>query len=245
MSDEKGPATSAGLFVSEMADTLDPTDLDALIERVDPDRWLSSRFIANPRARADVVTLYAYDHELARAPRAASNPLIAEIRLAWWREVLEEIYGGLPVRHHPTAQSLAELVGRRDLPLAPLEAMIDGRYRLLDPEPLTQDETLALGRDTAGAASQVAALILDPGTDHAAAAVAGSAWGVAWLIKEGRGKGVTLDLSRARSAARRLSVAAFPAVLHSALASRRARGGTISDLESRARLTWSSATGRI
>ena len=65
-------------------------DLDSLIRRVDPDRWLSSRFVADAAARADVIALYAYDHELARAPRVASNPLLGEIRLAWWREMLDE-----------------------------------------------------------------------------------------------------------------------------------------------------------
>ncbi|MDZ4052453.1 MAG: phytoene/squalene synthase family protein, partial [Phenylobacterium sp.] len=42
-------------------------DLDALVARVDPDRWLSSRLIADAQDRADVIVLYAYDHELARA----------------------------------------------------------------------------------------------------------------------------------------------------------------------------------
>ncbi|HQP20762.1 MAG TPA: squalene/phytoene synthase family protein, partial [Phenylobacterium sp.] len=65
------------------------TDLHALIQRVDPDRWLSSRFIAEPQARADAVAVYAFDYELARAPKVATNPLIGEIRLTWWREVLD------------------------------------------------------------------------------------------------------------------------------------------------------------
>src|SRR6478735_8042442 len=103
-------------------------ELDELVRRVDPDRWLSSRFIADPAARADVVTLYAYDHELARAPRVASNALLGEIRLTWWREALDEIYGGKAVRAHPTAQALAEVVTRHGLPRAPLEGMIDARY---------------------------------------------------------------------------------------------------------------------
>ena len=77
-------------------------DLDDLIRRTDPDRWLSSRFIADAAARADVVAIYAYDHELARAPRVASNALLGEIRLTWWREVLDEAFEGRPVRHHPT-----------------------------------------------------------------------------------------------------------------------------------------------
>ena len=37
-----------------------------------------------------VVAIYAFDHELARAPKVASNALLGEIRLTWWREVLDE-----------------------------------------------------------------------------------------------------------------------------------------------------------
>src|SRR5439155_22259273 len=105
--------------------------LDDQVRRADPDRWLATRFIADTRARADVIALYAYDLELARAPRSASNTLTAEIRLTWWREVLDQIYGGQPVRRHPVAQALADVVARHRLPRAPLEAMIDARIEAL------------------------------------------------------------------------------------------------------------------
>ncbi len=229
----------------ETADTADAADLDALVRRVDPDRWLSSRFIADAQARADVIALYAYDHELARAPRVASNPLMGEIRLTWWREVLDEVFEDRHVRHHPTAQALAEVVRRRGLPREPLEAMIDGRYRELDREPMTGAEAETLARDTAGSAAGLAAMILDPTADRDAAAVAGAAWGLAWLIGAGRAGDVRLDLAAARRGARRLSIPAFPAVLHVALAPARARGRRVSDLGARARLVWASARGRI
>ena len=61
-------------------------DLDALVRRVDPDRWLASRYIADVDARADVIALYALNYELSRAAEVASQPLIGEMRLAWWRE---------------------------------------------------------------------------------------------------------------------------------------------------------------
>src|SRR3954470_7794356 len=92
---------------------LEGEDLDGLIRRVDPDRWLSSRFIGEPGARADVIALYAFDHELARAPKVASNALLGEMRLTWWREALEEIFENRPVRQHPAAQALAGVVARR------------------------------------------------------------------------------------------------------------------------------------
>src|SRR4051812_4524072 len=113
------------------------SDLEDLVRRVDPDRWLSSRFIGDAVARADVIALYAYDHELARAPKVASNPILGEIRLTWWREALEEIFVGKPLRAHPGAQALARAVERRALPRDLLETMIDARYRELDPAPMS------------------------------------------------------------------------------------------------------------
>ena len=140
-------------------------DLDDLIRRVDPDRWLSSRFIGDPRARADVIAIYAFDYETGRAPRTASNPLAGEIRLVWWREVLDEITAGGPVRAHPTAQALIRPIRDHRLPVADFERMIDARYRELDPAPLSADEAVALARDTAGAVAGLAVLRLDPAAD--------------------------------------------------------------------------------
>ena len=140
-----GPPRWRAFFVEETMSE-DGDDLDDLIRRVDPDRWLSSRFIADPAARADVIALYAYDHELARAPKVASNPLLGEIRLTWWREVLDEAFEGRPVRHHPTAQAIAGVIARRGLARGPLEAMIDARYRELDATPMTEIEALDWAR---------------------------------------------------------------------------------------------------
>ena len=212
-------------------------DLDDLIRRVDPDRWLSSRFIGDVGRRADVIALYAYDYELARAPRVASNPLLAEIRLTWWREVLDEIYEGRPVRRHPTAQALAEAVRRHNLPREPLETMIDARYRELDATPMSGDEAGAWARDTAGAAAEVAVRILDPQADVEAARVAAASWA---LAKGGHAEALAATLETARAAARRLSVAAFPAVAHAALVRR-----TGSEFAKRVRLTWAVARGQI
>jgi phytoene synthase len=223
----------------------DASDLDALVRRVDPDRWLSSRFIGDPQARADVIAIYAFDHELARAPRVATNSLMGEIRLTWWREVLDEVFEGRPVRHHPTAQTLAEMVRRRGLPREPLEAMIDGRYRELDATPLSGAEALILARDTAGSAAALVAKALDPATDLEAAATAGAAWALAWMSGRGKSGGAAPDLAAARRAGRRLSIAAFPAVLHAALARPRAEGRELSDLEARVRVTWAAAMGRV
>ncbi len=208
-------------------------DLDALIRRVDPDRWLSSRFVGDAQARADVIALYAFDHELARAPKVASNALLGEIRLTWWREVLDEVFEGRPVRHHPTAQALAAAVAHHGLPRAALEAMIDARYRELDPTPMSAAEAAEWARGTAGQAAAVAARILDPTSDPSAAEAAGAAW---MLARRGQAP----DMAAARAGARKLSAAAFPAVAHATLA-----GRSDSEFGKRLRLLLAVALGRI
>jgi phytoene synthase len=221
----------------------DAGDLDALVRRVDPDRWISSRFIADGEARADVIALYAFDHELARAPRVSSNPLIGEIRLTWWREALEEIFEGRPVRRHPTVEALAEAIRRRALPRHALEALIDARYRELDPEPLGEIDALEWARGTGGGMAVVAAGLLDPKGESGDARAAGAAWALGRRAAQGRGLKPALDreLAEARAAVRRLSAEAFPAVAHAALAGR-PRG---SELAKRLTITIAVARGRI
>jgi phytoene synthase len=226
----------------------DVDDLDAEVRRADPNRWLSSRFIADPAARADVVALYAFDHQLERAGLVASNSLIAEIRLTWWREFLDEAYGGGPVRAHPVARRLAAAIARHALPRTSLEAMIDARLDGLDRPRLGLDEATAWADAVAGSAARLAAVILDPGAPADAALPAGRIWGLRWLAIRERVDAAEVagrirdDFPDARRAARRLGAAAFPAVAHATLA-RAAPGG--SDLGRRVRLLLAVASGLI
>src|SRR4051812_33365459 len=117
-------------------------ELDETVRRVDPDRWLASRFVADPVARADVIALYAFNHELARAPEIASDALIGEIRLTWWAEALDEIFDGRPVRRHPVADALAGAVARGGLDRAALHAMVEARMADLDSAPFENEGEL-------------------------------------------------------------------------------------------------------
>lgn len=226
-------------------------DLDAGVRRVDPDRWLASRFIADQGARADVIALYAFDHELARASAVTSNDTAAEIRLTWWREALEEIYCGEGVRGHPVAESLATVARARALPRAPFEAMIDARIRVLGRSRLETDDALAWAAGAESSAARLAAQILDPAGDSGLAAPAGVVWGLVLLRRSGKARGPEFDhslrqaLGEARRAARRLSSLAFPAALVAALARADLRSPSPSQLEKRARLAWSALTGQL
>ena len=208
-------------------------DLDALIRRVDPDRWLSSRFIADAAKRADVVALYAFDHELARAGKVASNPLIAEIRLTWWREALDEIYSGKLVRAHPTARALAAAIRRRALPREPLEAMISARIDGLNPEQASDARRLA-----GGWTAVAAAMVLGDPQRAEAARRAGEVWG-------SRPNFLGDNLTAASLDARQLEPSAFPAVAHATLARSYLQGRKVSPLGARLRLMRATLTGRL
>ena len=217
-------------------------DLDDLIRRVDPDRWLSSRFIGDAARRADVIAIYAYDYELARAPKVTSNALLGEIRLTWWREMLAGAYEVRPVPRPPPAQALAAATTRHCLPREPLEAMIDARYRELDATPMKPNEALESARDTGGRSAELAAMILAPGRDAGPARAAGAAWALARRAEGDRRIAAVSAraLSGAKTAVAKLAADAFPAVAHAALL-----GAPRSPLRDRVRLLRAVVRGRI
>ena len=179
-----------------------------------------------------MVAIYAFDHELDRAERVTTNALLAEIRLTWWREVLDEIYGGKPVRRHPGALALAAAVGRRGHARDLLETLIEAR---IDPP----SDRVAWADAVGGSATLLAARTLDPGVDPAAVAACGRVWG---LVQSGGDRPILTEaLARAAPLARRVSVAAFPAVACATLARARAP----SPLEVRARQLLSVLRGRL
>ena len=232
-------------------------DLDDLIRGVDPDRWLSSRFIGDAGRRADVIAIYAYDHELARAPKVASNPLLGEIRLTWWREMLDEAYEGRPVRHHPTAQALADVIKRHNLPREPLEAMIDARYRELDPTPMTAVEGEEWAAKTAGSAACAVIMIIAP-TFYEFSGISTS-WAALWGMGQLELRDVVAAADRERfrhelrvslrevHSAERDSTPpeAFPAVAHATLARDYLKGRVPSAFSKRLKLTLAVARGWI
>ena len=226
-------------------------DFDAVIRRVDPDRWLSTRFIAEPARRSDVLALYAFDQELSRAGRVTSNTFLAEIRLTWWREALDEIFAGGAVRYHPAAAALTDVIRRHGLPRAPLDAMIDGRIQALGLTVLTLDQAVRWSGDVAGSASTVAALVLDPKAPASTTCAAGALWGLSTLARSGQldpreaAEYVASRLPIVSRAATRLSPSAFPAVAHATLARRIGRAKTHGPTEARARIIFAVMTGRL
>ena len=81
----------------------------ALVERADPDRFLAT--MATPvEARRVLFPLYALNVEVSRAPWVTQEAMIAEMRLQWWRDALEEIANGATPRKHEVVDALAEVL---------------------------------------------------------------------------------------------------------------------------------------
>lgn len=96
---------------------------DALREH-DPDRF-GICLLAPTGARPRLLTLYALNLELARAPLASNEGLIAEMRVQWWIEKLEDLAEGR-LESHELISPLFEAWGPR---AAAFAALAEGRRR--------------------------------------------------------------------------------------------------------------------
>ncbi len=102
------------------------TECEALVQRGDPDRWRTVS-AAPEEKRAGLMALYAFNLEIARAPWVASEEMLAQIRLQWWTDAIEEIYAGKSPRRHEVVEPLARVIRDADLPKALLQEMIQAR----------------------------------------------------------------------------------------------------------------------
>ncbi|MDG3040088.1 squalene/phytoene synthase family protein [Roseicyclus marinus] len=95
-----------------------------MVARGAPDRFRAA--MASPvAARRVLFPLYAFNIEVSRAPWVTEEPLIAEMRLQFWRDVVEEIAAGKKPRAHEVAQPLAAAIPA-DL-FGPLDALVAAR----------------------------------------------------------------------------------------------------------------------
>ncbi len=139
----------------------------ALVERGDPDRWLSA-MAAPPAARAALMVLAAFNLEVARAPWVTREPLIARMRLQFWRDVVAEA-GTSPPPAHEVAGPLAALIAARGLPAALFDRVIDARERDIDPAPFDDEAALwSYLESTSGALMAVSVRALGGAADAVA-----------------------------------------------------------------------------
>lgn len=166
------------------------TDFDALLATADPDRRMAALF-APPEIRGRLLALYAFYHEIARVPETVSEGVIGEMRLAWAREAVEDLFADPPkVRRHDVYEALSEL---REAPGAPtkddLITLVEARAADLGEGPFpTKDDRRDYVDRTAVALMRIAARLTKPDLDlgaepGAAIMAAGRVWGFTGLIR--------------------------------------------------------------
>lgn len=172
-------------------------------------------------AREPTLALLALDTRLAAILRAAREPALAQLRLAWWREQLKVVPSAWP-RGEPLLAALRSWEGRCDV----LVALVDGWEAMTAEAPLPASafESLARARGDAFAAL---ADLLDVGSDRDTARSVAIDWALADLAahlsnpEERRTAG---ELARARPWLRlRLSRKLRPLIVLHGLAARAAK----------------------
>ncbi|MDQ1899642.1 squalene/phytoene synthase family protein [Paracoccus sp. WLY502] len=90
-----------------------------LVRSHDPDRF-GAVLVAQPQDRPALITLYALNLEIARAPFQSGEPLLAEMRLQWWIDRLAEMAAGRPPPLHDVLTPLWDSWGDAAGDLVPL-----------------------------------------------------------------------------------------------------------------------------
>jgi phytoene synthase len=98
---------------------------ETLVREADRDRYLAALF-APQEKRAGLTALGAFNIELARVRDHAREPMPGEIRLQWWREVVEGKRND-EAHAHPVAAALLDAIERHGLARERLQATIDAR----------------------------------------------------------------------------------------------------------------------
>ena len=238
-----------------------------IVQRGDPDRF-AAVMAAPTAARARLFPLYAFNLEVARAPWVSKEPMIGEMRLQWWRDVVAE-----PApRAHEVAGPFHALIQEAALPLAVIDRLIEARIHDVYGEPFADGAAFdAYLDDTAGGLMWLAAKACG-GTDESAARALGWAMGLANYLRavpelEARGRQPLPDgraeavQALAKDGLQRLAMAKGRVPVAAALAAWQARGllrqvvanpalvanGAmgLSEFALRGGLLWAAFTGRV
>lgn len=205
-------------------------DLDAQVRAADFDRWASSRFVIDAAARADLIALYAFEAEMMAIPTRVTQPLLAEMRYAWWAEQMDGVFAGDPRKGHPVLEALAAAVLARGLERQALDALIEAHIGRVHGEPHDLEAFYV------GPMRQAVRILAGAGQD-------------ATVLNAARVHGLTQTGQRAEASAlvpaanrdlRALPATAFPAVAHAAL-----RDPDAPEPLKRVRLAWAVIRGRI
>ena len=146
---------------------------------LDPERRLALAYVPAAR-RAALAALWDLDVTLGAVLATGSDPMISQIRLAWWREALEKLdHAGPPAE--PLLQALARHVLPAGIGGAELAAMEEGWTLLLAPDPLGPEALHHYAETRGGRLFALSARLLGadaPGIEAAGARPSEARWPV-------------------------------------------------------------------
>lgn len=163
-------------------------DLSALTRRMDEDRWLASRF-APKTVRPRLDALYAVAGDLARAADSIAEPVLAQMRLTWWRNAIEAMLEYREAALPPSVRALATVHAEVGFDRETMLALLEARVREWSAEPFETWADLDSYVDaTAGSLMRLAMQAVDPAlapNKHLVAFTrsAGRAWGYTGLLR--------------------------------------------------------------
>jgi phytoene synthase len=152
----------------------------AIVRRHDRDRYQTALFGLADRREA-LFALYAFNYEVARVRETVTQPMLGQIRLQWWREVIEAAYAGGTARRHEVAQPLVAAIREFGLSREHFDRIVDTRERDLDDAPPVS--MAALEDYAEGTSSALLQLALEAlGVADAAASVAAREVGIGYAL---------------------------------------------------------------
>jgi 15-cis-phytoene synthase len=143
------------------------------------ERYWSALFAPLPE-RPPLLALYAFSAELDHIAAAVREPMVAQIRLQWWRNAIELAEPGMKTGN-PVADALSGVILSFDVPKERLSGMIDVRTAEVVGNPPAGMEGLRASLVEAdGTVFELAASVLGDASEAAkeAAVHAGIAWGL-------------------------------------------------------------------
>jgi hypothetical protein len=241
----------------------------AIAKANDEDRYLVA-MLAPESAGRHLATLLAFNVEVSKIHRVVSEPMLGEIRLQWWREVLDQIYSNQPVHSHEVTLALQDTISALSLPREHFDALLDAHGRDFYERPV--DDLSALNdyfKKSEGALLALALKILgQKDISKETSDTLGITWGFArfglalglkdpfvqkFLTPNVIGDMQAQDflsvqvvkrLEQSRMLLPKISTGAAPALLQLALCQPYGRGRQPSAFRRRSTMLWANLTGR-
>jgi phytoene synthase len=139
--------------------------------------------------------LLEFDQRIARIVAATTEPMLGQMRIAWWRDTL-----GMPANDRPRGDAVLDGLGQFWSGVeAPLIAVVDGWEHMLSDPPLTREAALAFAQGRGEGMAGLSQIVGSPVRIAGDLRVCGQIWALADAashIAQGAERQTLLNLAR-------------------------------------------------